>query len=100
MKSKSRSNCLTFDDFANYIHRIVMPMSKNYERCEIVEDRYFEGSLKEGIRNNRGAGGSKLIFNDESLMPKDFRSNFFANSENKENLNIVLAKEFVDFDRN
>ena len=75
-------------------------MSKNYERCEIVEDRYFEGSLKEGIRNNRGAGGSKLIFNDESLMPKDFRSNFFANSENKENLNIVLAKEFVDFDRN
>ena len=39
-----------------------MIMSKNYERCEIVADRYFEGSLKERTRNNRGGeGGSKLI---------------------------------------
>ena len=42
MGSKSKSNCLTFDDFANYIHRIIMLMSKTYERFEIVEDRYFE----------------------------------------------------------
>ena len=33
-------------------------------------------------------------------MSKDFRSNFLENSENKENLNIVLAKKFVDFDKN
>ena len=77
-----------------------MLMSKNYQRCEIVADRYFEGSLKEGTRNNRGARGSKLIFNGESLMPKDFRRNFLANSENKENLNIFLAKKFVDFHKN
>ena len=51
-------------------------MSKNYECCEIVADRYFEGSLKVGTRNKRGAGGSKLILNGESLMPKDFSSNF------------------------
>ena len=63
-------------------------MSKNYKRCKILADRYFEGCLKEGIKNNRGAGGSKLIFNGDSLMPKDFSSNFLANSENKENLNI------------
>ena len=74
-----------------------MLTSKNYERCEIVADRYFEGSLKERTRNNRGEGGSKLIFNAESLMPKDFSNNFLANSENKENLNISLAKKFVDF---
>ena len=77
-----------------------MLMSKNYQRCEIVADRYFEGSLKEGTRNNRGARGSKLIFNGESLMPKDFISNFLANSENKENLNIFLAKKFGDFHKN
>ena len=71
-----------------------MLMSKNYERCEIVADRYFERSLKEGTRNNRGAGDSKLIFNGESSMPKDFSSNFLANKENKENLNIFLAKNF------
>ena len=76
-----------------------MLMSKNYERCEIVADGYFEGSLKEGTRNSRGVGGSKLIFNGESLMPKDFSSNL-ANSENKENLNIFLAKKFVDFHKN
>ena len=52
-----------------------MLMSKNCERCKIVVDRYFEGSLKEGTRNKRGAGRSKLIFNGESLMPKDFSSN-------------------------
>ena len=75
-------------------------MSKNYQRCEIVADRYFEGSLKEGTRNNRGARGSKLIFNGESLMPKDFSRNFLANSENKENLNIFLAKKFGDFHKN
>ena len=77
-----------------------MLMSKNYERCEIVADRYFERSLKEGTRNNRGAGGSKLIFNGESSMPKAFSSNFLANKENKENLNIFLAKKFVDFQKN
>ena len=77
-----------------------MLMSKNYQRCEIVADRYFEGSLKEGTRNNRGAGGSKLIFNGESLMSKDFSSKFWAKSENKENLNIFLAKKFVDFHKN
>ena len=76
-----------------------MLMSKNYERCEIVADGYFEGSLKEGTRNSRGVGGSKLIFNGESLMPKDFSSNL-ANSENKENLNIFLAKKFGDFHKN
>ena len=76
-----------------------MLMSKNYERCEIVAHRYFEGSLKEGTRNSRGVGGSKLIFNDESSMPRDFSSNL-ANSQNKENLNIFLAKKFVDFHKN
>ena len=33
-------------------------------------------------------------------MPKVFRSNFLATSENKENLNIFLAKKFVDFHKN
>ena len=44
VRSKSKSNCLTFDDFANYIYRIIMLMSKYYERYEIVADRYFEGN--------------------------------------------------------
>ena len=38
-----------------------MIMPKNYERCEIVADRYFEGSLKERTRNNRGGEALKLI---------------------------------------
>ena len=77
-----------------------MIMSKNYERYEIVADRYFEGSLKERTRNNRGGeGGSKLNFNAESLMPKDFSNNFLGNSKNKENLNISFAKKFVDFNK-
>ena len=79
---------------------MIMLMSKNYERCGIEADRYFEGSLKEGTSNNRGAGGSKLIFNGTSLMAKDFSGNILANSENIENLNIFLAKKFVDFHKN
>ena len=33
-------------------------------------------------------------------MAKHFSSNFLANSESKENLNIFLAKKFVDFHKN
>ena len=33
-------------------------------------------------------------------MPKDLSSNVLANSENKESLNIFLAKKFVDFHKN
>ena len=90
----------TFDDFGNYRYRIIMLIQKIINVAKIVADRYFEGSLKERTRNNRGARGSKLIFNGESLMPKDFSSNFLANSENKENLNIFLAKKFGDFHKN
>ena len=32
VRSKSKSNCLTFDDFDNYIYCIIMLMSKNCER--------------------------------------------------------------------
>ena len=92
MTSKSKSNCLTFDDFARYIYGMIMLMSKNYERCEIEADRYFEGSLKEETRNNREARGSKLIFNGTSLMAKDFSGNILANR--------FLAKKFVDFHKN
>ena len=33
-------------------------------------------------------------------MSKDFSSKFWANNENKANLNIFLAKKFVDFHKN
>ena len=41
VRSNSKSNCLTLDDFANYIYRIILLMSINYERCKIIADRYF-----------------------------------------------------------
>ena len=77
-----------------------MFLVKGYERCDVVTDRYFAGSLKEGVREKRGSSGSKLIFNGLTPFPSQFGEVFLNNSENKEALNIFLANTLTKLHKN
>ena len=78
--------------------------SEGGNRCEIISDRYFDGSLEEGTRKKRGEEASRLIFNGETLIPKDFSEHFLRNSKTKKNkkkkdLSISLSNKFMSFIR-
>ena len=77
-----------------------MFLAKGYERCDVATDRYFAGSLKEGVREKRGSSGSKLIFNGLTPFPSQFGEDFLNNSENKEALNIFLANTLTKLHKN
>ena len=68
-------------------------MCKNYERCDVIADRYLQNSLKENIRNNRGLGSRKM-FDDDTRIPSDFKCDFLTNNQNKNDLHIYLAEKF------
>ena len=59
----------TFFDFAISMQRRIYHLSKEYSRCDVISDKYFINSLKEGTRNKRGTGSVK-VFNDDTKLPK------------------------------
>ena len=84
----------TFGDFAVLLYRKVMELAKSYDRVDVVFDRYFTDSLKEQTRDSRGVG-TRVLFDDDSEFPRDFRKEFLHNSLNKNDLNEYLAQKFV-----
>ena len=100
IKAKAKSLCSTFNGFAEEVYASIMFLAKGYERCYVVTDRYFAGSLKEGFREKRGSSGSKLIFNGLTPFPSQLGEDFLNNSENKEALNIFLANTLTKLHRN
>ena len=71
-------------------------MGKEYDRIDVICDRYFENSLKTQTRESRGRG-SYLKFDDETQFPNDFRENFLKNSANKDKISNYLANKFLEF---
>ena len=66
-----------------------------FNRCDVITDRYFEGSLKEGTREDHGSGTGLIVtFDDCSEIPPNFISKFLSNVTNKTNLNKYLANKF------
>lgn len=66
---------------------------KNYERSDVIADRYRQISLKERIRNTRGLGARKM-FDDDARMPSDFNCDFQTNSQNKGDFHKYLKGKF------
>ena len=97
IRVKTYSNCKNLNEFALLLYQHFSKLSEGYNRCEIISDRYFDGSLKEGTRKKRGEGGSRLIFNEETLIPKDFSENFPRNLKTKDDLSIFLSNKFMEF---
>ena len=65
----------TLNDYARFIYGEIIVLTAEFQRCDIVADQYFKTSLKEGIRNVRGAGVIKL-FNENTGIPAHFMAVF------------------------
>ena len=60
--------------------------------------QYFEGSLKEGTREDCGSGIELIVtFDDCSEIPPNFISRFLSNALNKTSLNKYLANRFIAY---
>ena len=58
----------------------------------------FEGSLKEGTREDCGSGTGLIVtFDDCSEIPPNLISKFLSNVTNKTNLNKYLANKFIAY---
>ena len=98
IRVKVYSNCKNLNEFALLLYQHFSKLSEGYNRYEIISDRYFERILKEGTRKKRGEAGSKLIFNGETMNPKDFSEDFLRNSKNKDDVgDIFLLNKFLEF---
>ena len=71
-----------------------MDIAFNFQRIDIVCDRYFQDSLKEQTRKMRGVD-TNFEFSDDTPIPVDFRDDFLHNSQNKIALNEYLAGRII-----
>ena len=63
-----------------------------FNRCDVITEQYFEGSSKEGTREDCGSGTGLIVtFDDCSESPPNLISKFLSNVTNKANLNKYLA---------
>ena len=85
----------TFLKFADSQRKKFLNESSSCLRCDVRADQYFKNRLKQNIRSSRGLG-SRKHFNEETKVPRDFRSNFLTNSNNKNDLHVYLAENFVE----
>ena len=77
----------------------VLRLGSDFDRIDIVFDRYFENSLKEDTRKGRGQG-TRLLFDKNTDIPADMAENFLKNSENKNNLSEFLSRKMIDMHQN
>ena len=84
-----------FSDLGIVLYHEIMRLGLDYNRIDILFDRYFDDSLKEGTRKSWGTGGI-LMFDDDTDIPKDMIDNILRNSQNKYNLNEFLSKKIID----
>ena len=66
-----------------------MKHASNYDRINLVFDQYFEKSLKERTRSDRGEG-SQNYYKGILLRLGDLAESFLKNSQNKNELNDCL----------
>ena len=73
--------------------RHILNLGSEYDRIDIVFDRYLKDSLKNQRQENRGSGDT-ICFDEHTKFPSDFQSNFLRNSDNKNRHSRFLADEF------
>ena len=97
LRKKRVSWMKSFEDYARFLYHVILKSAEPYSRFDIVTDRYFSGSLKEGVRDNRGSEGLIFPFNDSTAFPANFETDVLTNVTNKTNLNEYLAQKFITF---
>ena len=91
-KCSKKAGMTCFPDLAIVLYYEIMRLGFDYNRIDIVFDRYFDDSLKEGTRKSRGTG-TTLMFDDDTDFPQDMIDNFLRNSQNKNNLYEFFLKK-------
>ena len=84
----------SFEDYMRFLYHVIMKSVEPYSRCDIVTDRYFSESLKEGVWDNKGSDG--LSINDSIPFSENFESYFLANVTNKANRSQYLVQKFLN----
>ena len=72
-----------------------MNLAEEYNRVDVICDRFFDDSLKKQIRNEMGQGPA-LTFEEQDKFPSDFTNYSLKNNNNKERLNLFLADRFSE----
>ena len=85
-----------FGEFAVLVYYEVMKHACNYDRIDLVFDRYFEKSLKEGTRSGRGEGSQYLFEGDSTEIPYKMADSFFKNNQNKNELKEYLSLKLLE----
>ena len=65
LQKKQPSWVQTFNDFSKFLYNTIMDISSLFNRCDVIIDQYFEGSLKEGTREDRGSGTGLIVTFDD-----------------------------------
>ena len=73
-KCSQKAGMTCFFDLAIVLCYEIMRLRFNYNRIDIVFDRYFDDSLKEGTRKSRGTRAI-LMFDDDTDIPQDMIDN-------------------------
>ena len=76
-----------FYTFAESLIKRLLYLCKNYERYDVIADRYLQNSFKENIRNTLGLG-SRKVFDNDTRIRSDFKCDFLTNIHNKNDLHI------------
>ena len=88
----------TLADFSKFLYSEIMDTSSLFNRCDVITYRYFEESLKEGTKKDRGCGTGLIVtFDNCSEILPNFIGTFPNNVTNKTNLNKYLANKFLTF---
>ena len=84
-----------FCEFAVLVYDEVMKYASNYDRIDLVFDRYFEKSVKEGTRSGRGEGSQYLFEGDSTGIPPKIAESFLKNNQSKNKLNEYFVFEIA-----
>ena len=90
---------ITFGDYANIFASTVFKMGANYQRIDVVFDRYQDESIKAGTRTKRKQRHRPVrrqIENNSSVpLPSDW-SSFMALEGNKADLALPLSNHLIE----
>ena len=85
-----------FGEFAVLVYYEVMKHASNYDRTDLVFDRYFEKSVKEGTRSGRGESSQYLFEGDSTGIPPKIAESFLKNNQSKNKLNEYLSLRLLE----
>ena len=78
------------------LYHEIIKLSHGYNRIDLVFDRYFDESLKEGTRNQRESGSMFAFDGDDTPVPNNMQQTFMKESLNKNRLNEYLSRKLIE----